>query len=79
MSHLFVAATVILGVCPVAFAADPILCQGEASGHLQGFDSDGKFIYWSTFTSLIKKDNGRWTASAAPAILRNGRLEWSDE
>jgi len=24
----------------------------------------------------VKKDNGRWTASAAPAILRNGRLEW---
>ena len=27
----------------------------------------------------VKKDNGRWTASAAPAILRNGRLEWLDE
>lgn len=24
----------------------------------------------------IKKDNGRWTASATPAILRNGKLEW---
>ena len=24
----------------------------------------------------VTKDNGRWTASAAPAILRNGRLEW---
>ena len=24
----------------------------------------------------VKKDNLRWTTSAAPAILRNGRLEW---
>lgn len=56
MSRLFVAAAMILGVCPAAFAADPILCQGEASGHLQGFDSDGKFIYWSMFTNLIKTD-----------------------
>lgn len=24
----------------------------------------------------IKKDNERWTASAAPAVLRNGQLEW---
>ncbi|NLY02821.1 MAG: hypothetical protein GXY83_42755 [Rhodopirellula sp.] len=56
MSRLFVAAAMILGVCPAAFAADPILCQGEASGHLQGFDSDGEFIYWSMFTTLIKTD-----------------------
>ena len=56
MSRLFVTATMIFGVCPAAFSADPILCQGEASGHLQGFDSDGEFIYWSMFTNLIKTD-----------------------
>jgi hypothetical protein len=39
-----------------AFSAEPIVCQGEASGHLQGFDSDGKFIYWSMFTNLVKTD-----------------------
>jgi hypothetical protein len=37
-------------------AAERIVCQGEASGHLQGFDSDGEFIYWSMDTDLIKTD-----------------------
>lgn len=56
MSRLFVAAAMMLGACPAAVAPDSILCKGEASGHLQGFDSDGKFIYWSMFTNLIKTD-----------------------
>ena len=51
-----VAIVMTVGVCPAVFAANPILCQGEASGHLQGFDSDGEFIYWSMFTNLIKTD-----------------------
>lgn len=51
MSRLFVAAAMILGVCPAAVAADPIRCQGEAGGHLRGFASDGEFIYWSMFTN----------------------------
>jgi hypothetical protein len=46
----------MLGVCSGSTAAEPIVCQGEASGHLQGFDSDGEFIYWSMFTNLIKTD-----------------------
>jgi len=131
MNRFLIAAATIVGACPPVFAADLILCQGEANGHLQGFDSDGKFIYWSMFTNLIKtdyagkvvaerpvdphhgdccvhdgkiyvatenrvkekengetrlmvarnikKDNGRWTASAAPAILKNGRLEWESK
>jgi|LSQX01.3.fsa_nt_gb hypothetical protein len=52
MTRLFVAAAMILGCCPAAFAAEPILCQGEASGYLQGFDSDGEFIYWSMLRAL---------------------------
>ncbi len=47
-------------------ATSPIICQGEASGHLQGFDSDGKFIYWSMFTNLVKTDfTGRVVAERA--------------
>lgn len=40
----------------LAAAAPPIICQGEADGHLQGFDSDGQFVYWSMFTKLFKTD-----------------------
>ena len=48
------------------FAVPPIICQGEASGHLQGFDSDGSFIYWSMFTNLVKTDfTGRVVAERA--------------
>ena len=56
MSRLLIAAWMSLGVCSAGFAADPILCQAEADGHLQGFDSDGEFIYWSMFTNLVKTD-----------------------
>jgi hypothetical protein len=53
----FLSALLTLGVCAsTAFSAPPIICQGEASGHLQGFDSDGSFIYWSMFTKLFKTD-----------------------
>lgn len=48
-----------LALVPAAFSArsaEPIVCQGEASGHLQGYDSDGSFIYWSMFTNLVKTD-----------------------
>ena len=49
-----------------ALSAAPIICQGEASGHLQGFDSDGSFIYWSMFTNLVKTDfTGRVVAERA--------------
>ncbi len=47
-------------------ATSPIICQAEASGHLQGFDSDGTFIYWSMFTNLVKTDfTGRVVAERA--------------
>lgn len=45
----------VIGALP-AVATPPIVCQGEASGHLQGFDADGSFIYWSMFTNLVKTD-----------------------
>jgi hypothetical protein len=72
MSRLFVAAAMILGVCPAAFAAGPILCQGEASGHLQGFDSDGEFIYWSMFTNLIKTDYAGKVVAQRPVDPHHG-------
>jgi hypothetical protein len=47
-------------------AAPPITCQAEASGHLQGFDTDGSFIYWSMFMNLVKTDlAGRVVAERA--------------
>ena len=33
----------VIGALP-AVAAPPIVCQGEASGHLQGFDADGSYV-----------------------------------
>jgi hypothetical protein len=57
--------TLVLGASS-AFAAPPIICQGEANGHLQGYDSDGTFIYWSIFTNLVKTDfTGRVIAERA--------------
>ncbi len=52
---LYAFLSLALGVLP-AVSAEPIICQGESSGHLQGFDSDGSFIYWSMFTNLVKTD-----------------------
>lgn len=56
MKRFVFAAALILSLGPAALAVEPIVCQGEADGHLQGFDSDGEFIYWSMFTNLIKTD-----------------------
>ena len=56
VTRLLIAAAISFGICSAAFAADPILCQAEADGHLQGFDSDGEYIYWSMFTNLVKTD-----------------------
>lgn len=72
MSRLFVVVAMILGVGPAGSAADPILCQGEASGHLQGFDSDGKFIYWSIFTNLIKTDYAGKVVAQRPVDPHHG-------
>ena len=72
MSRLFVATAIILGVYPAAFAAEPILCQGEAGGHLQGFDSDGEFIYWSMFTNLIKTDYAGKVVEQRPVDPHHG-------
>lgn len=44
------------GLFSDSFSANPIRCQGKAIGHLQGFDSDGQYIYWSMLSSLIKTD-----------------------
>lgn len=56
MKHfLYALVALAIGAFPT-FAAPPIICQGEASGHLQGFDSDGSFIYWSMYTNLVKTD-----------------------
>lgn len=64
-SFLCALLALVTGALP-SFATPPIVCQGEASGHLQGFDSDGKFIYWSMFTNLVKTDlTGRVVAERA--------------
>lgn len=56
MSRFWIAAVLVLGNWAVATAAEPIVCQGDGGGHLQGFDSDGEFIYWSMYDTLIKTD-----------------------
>lgn len=55
-----------------ALAVSPIICQGEASGHLQGFDSDGKFIYWSMFTNLVKTDFNGHVVAERPVDPHHG-------
>ena len=37
-------------------AAKTINCEGSYSGHLQGIDSDGKYIYWSFTKAIVKTD-----------------------
>ena len=53
-----------LGVFAVnAFAEGPILCGTDSDGHLQGFDSDGQYIYWSLYSKIAKTDmNGNVVA-----------------
>lgn len=79
-SFLYVLLAFVISACP-AFPAAPIVCQGEADGHLQGFDSDGSFIYWLMFTNLVKTDfTGRVVAerSVGPhhgdCCVHDGRL-----
>ncbi|MDD4268409.1 MAG: hypothetical protein GXY25_10515 [Pirellulaceae bacterium] len=72
MNRFLIAAATIVGACPPVFAADLILCQGEANGHLQGFDSDGKFIYWSMFTNLIKTDYAGKVVAERPVDPHHG-------
>ncbi len=72
MSRFLITAAMIVGVGLPALAAEPILCQGEASGHLQGFDSDGKFIYWSMFTNLIKTDYSGKVVAERPVDPHHG-------
>ena len=58
MKKLFYLITVLLitAVYSNLSAKGPIRCQGQADGHLQGFDSDGEYIYWSMYSNLIKTD-----------------------
>src|SRR5690606_31133838 len=64
-SFLYALLALVIGT-PFISATEPIICQGEASGHLQGFGSDGSFIYWSMFTNLVKTDfTGRVVAERA--------------
>ena len=37
-------------------SAKEIQCEGEYPGHLQGFASDGEFIFWSFTTWLVQTD-----------------------
>lgn len=61
----FALLALMAGALP-ALAAPPIVCQGDANGHLQGFDADGSFIYWSMYTNLVKTDySGRIVAERA--------------
>jgi len=56
VQHLVMAAWLVAGLASLDRAAEPIVCQGEAGGHLQGFDSDGQSIYWSMYDHLFKTD-----------------------
>jgi hypothetical protein len=72
ISRHFIAAALSIGICSTAFSTDPILCQAEADGHLQGFDSDGEFIYWSMFTNLIKTDYAGKVMAQRPVDPHHG-------
>jgi hypothetical protein len=72
MNRFFIAVAMVLGAGRAALAADPILCQGEARGHLQGFDSDGQFIYWSMFTNLVKTDYAGKLVAQRPVDPHHG-------
>lgn len=67
-----VVAALILGACAPVFAVEPILCQADADGHLQGFDSDGEYIYWSIFTNLVKTDYSGNVVAQRPVDPHHG-------
>lgn len=72
MKRFVLVAIAILGLNPAAWAAEKIVCQGDGSGHLQGFDSDGQFIYWSMFDNLIKTDYSGKVVAQRPVDPHHG-------
>ena len=62
-------------------AAKTIHCEGTYTGHLQGIDSDGQFIYWSFTNTIVKTDMDgkiikkvKATSHSGDPCLLNGKL-----
>ena len=62
-------------------AAKTINCEGTYTGHLQGIDSDGQFIYWSFTNTIVKTDMDgkivkkvKATNHSGDPCLLNGKL-----
>lgn len=72
MKYFVLTFLLFTGFFSVSFSTDPIRCQGMANGHLQGFDSDGKYIYWSMYSSLIKTDYTGKVIAQVPVTPHHG-------
>ncbi|HCP39290.1 MAG: endonuclease/exonuclease/phosphatase family protein [Limisphaerales bacterium] len=56
-----------------------IQCEGTYGGHLQGVDSDGRFIYWSHTMQLVKTDLTGKVKIRVDVPNHHGDLTYHDE
>ena len=60
-------------------AESMIQCEGTYGGHLQGVDSDGRFIYWSHTMQLVKTDLTGKVKVRVDVPNHHGDLTYHDE
>lgn len=72
MRTIFFSLILILSSAKISSYIEPIRCQGQADGHLQGFDSDGQYIYWSMYSNLIKTDFSGKVIAEIPVTPHHG-------
>ncbi len=74
MSQKIRIAVLLLALAFSLAGSPPIRCAGAYPGHLQGFDSDGKFLYWSFTTRLVKTDLDGKLIAEKPVKSHHGDL-----
>jgi len=69
---------VCLAVCAAVAGTADIVCDGAYKDHLQGVATDGKHLFWSFTTELVKTDLRGRKLAVVPVAYHHGDLCVSD-